>query len=122
MLYPCSVCCQEELCIAILEAYVRHLILTKQTQLIATYVASLAAVARAEWDSDRWTARLLGLLGKDEPIEDQITWKRALKSQGSFDTERFKQEYPDLYAQYLRPESHSVAVDSHSHRPYPLAD
>ena len=88
----------------------------------ATYVASLAAVARAEWDSDRWTARLLGLLGKDESIEDQITWKRALKSQGSFDTERFKQEYPDLYAQYLRPESHSVAVDIHSHRPYPLAD
>ena len=40
---------QEELCVAILEAYVRYLIIEKQTPLIATYVATLPQESQVEW-------------------------------------------------------------------------
>jgi hypothetical protein len=87
----------------------------------AAYVRTLGDEARADWDSDRWTARLAGFVGTDDAIDGVISWKRVAKEQGAFDTTRFRDEHPELHDTYLTPESFGVSVDINFHRPYPIS-
>lgn len=84
-------------------------------------MSSLAAVARAEWDAERYRARLARMLGKDEAIEGVVSWKHEEKAQSTFDSKRFDEEHPELVTEHTKPESYILSVDIHFlHRPYPL--
>lgn len=86
----------------------------------AQYVASLAAVAEAEWRLACFKARLARMLGNDDAIEGMISWKRVASQSMEFDTRRFEREHPELFHQFKKPGREVVSVTVHSHRAYPL--
>jgi hypothetical protein len=87
----------------------------------AAFVSTLAAVARAQWDVARWTARLARLCGTDDEVQGLLTWKRSQKpATPAFDAKRFKTEHPDLHASFTRDRAPSVSVDVHFFRAYPI--
>ena len=71
------------------------------------------------WDYLRLEARLKILVGNSEGIDGLCGWKREPKSKIEFDAALFRQNYPELYKQYLKTGLDSSALSIFNWRAYP---
>jgi len=90
------------------------------TSLHANFLEFEDTIATLGWECDMAEAKLKCMLGVNETIEGLCAWKRQSKTTEKFDTTQFKEDHPDLYGQYIKPETSTYAVSVRPYRAYPF--
>ena len=78
----------------------------------------LAFESTAEWRLEKAKAAIQVLCGDNAEIIGVCKWSRILKSKVTFDENKLKQEYSDLYAAFCHEEKGAIAIIVNPKKPY----
>ncbi len=94
----------DELAVALDKAVKTHDVLAlNETELRAKQLS-----APFEWEAARSEALLMSSCGECEGIENICTWSRKVVERKSFNPEKLRESYPDLYREYVLPREPEV--------------
>jgi hypothetical protein len=83
-----------------------------------SFIELSCKIETISWEKEQLGTKLQATIGENEGIQNICSWKREKKLSQKFSTTEFKDKYPHLISDYLKPAQESVSVMISPKRPY----